>query len=51
MLRLAGAVARPGAVGRDCVAGVNAGRLGAILEAPTLVAGLDDVPVVGEAIE
>jgi hypothetical protein len=26
-------------------------RSGAVLEAPTLIAGLDDVPVVGETIE
>ena len=31
--------------------GTNAGTLGAVLEAPALVAGLDDVAVVGEAIE
>src|SRR5258707_15343701 len=43
--------ARPGAAGRDCAAGANAGTLGAVLEAPALVAGLDDVAVVGEAIE
>lgn len=52
MLRLGrSGSARPGAAGRDCAAGANAGTLGAILEAPALVAGLDDVPVVGEAIE
>ena len=40
--------ARPGAAARDCAAGANAGTLGAVLEAPALVAGLDDVAVVGE---
>jgi Mg2+/citrate symporter len=52
MLRLAGAVAlAPAQLVGIAQPGANAGTLGAILEAPALVAGLDDVPVVGEAIE
>src|SRR5271167_2612322 len=36
---------------RSWRAAIVSGRLCAVLEAPTLVAGLDDVAVVGEAIE
>ena len=50
--------ARPGGAGRGCAAGASVGRLGAVvssssavLEAPAFVAGLDDVAVMGEAIE
>src|SRR6202167_6640296 len=50
--------ARPGEAGLGCAAGASADRWragivrsGAVLEAPTLIAGLDDVAVVGETIE
>src|SRR5271157_5920244 len=50
--------ARPGGAGRGCAAEASAGRRGAgvprsgaVLEAPALVAGLDDVAVMREAIE
>ncbi len=53
-----GCSARPGGAGRVCAAGASAsyggavfGRSGAVLEAPALVAGLDDVAVMGEAVE
>src|SRR3984885_13339914 len=50
--------ARPGEAGLGCAAGASGDRWravivrsGAVLEAPTLIAGLDDVAVVGETIE
>ena len=50
--------ARRGEAGLGCAAWASADRLGAVivrsgavLEAPTLIAGLDDVAVVGETIE
>src|ERR1700755_3312886 len=46
--------ARGGAVdppGRPAGGGVRGGGSGAVLEAPALVSGLDDVAVVGQAIQ
>ena len=50
--------ARLGEAGLGCAAGASADRRGAVvvrsgavLEAPTLVAGLDDVAVVGETVD
>ena len=50
--------ARLGEAGMGCAAGASADRRGAVvvrsgavLEAPTLIAGLDDVAVVGETIK
>ena len=46
--------ARPVGAGRGCGDGASAGRcviVGSALEAPAVVAGLDDVAVVGQAIE
>ena len=43
-------IARPGAAGRVAPGRVR-GMLGAVLEAPAFVSSLDDVAVMGEAIE
>ena len=49
-----GGSGRPGGAGRGCGAGASAGwsaLVVAALEAPAVVAGLDDVAVMGETIE